>query len=327
MGARNGGISLIVTLTLNPAIDQTIEVDRFTEGDTNRVTSIRVDVGGKGLNVARALKALGYEPLAMGFAPGDMGRVIEDQLADLGIGTDFTFVTGDTRTNVTIVDRERQRHTVLSAKGPHVSPDDLRRLYERVDRRLRRDTWLVIAGSLPPPCTGEVYRTLIDHAERNGALSALDADGPVVRDILDHGGRPTLIKMNADEFGRIYGDPVSTEDEVFDAAESVRALGIPAVVVTRGRAGAVALTMDADYRVRTPDIPIVSARGAGDAFLAGLLYGLRRGESWPRALAHAGAAGAACCLMPGNTPPRAHDMARLLNEIVVERVAQRTSSR
>lgn len=317
---------MIVTVTLNPAIDQTIEVDRFVEGDTNRVTSMRLELGGKGINVARGLKELGYEPLAMGFAPGDMGRVIEDQLRDMGIGVDFTYIAGETRTNVTIIDREHQRHTTLSAKGPNVTGDDLRHLYANIDRRLRRDTWLVIAGSLPPPCTGEVYRILIEHAEKNGALSALDADGPIVRDVLDRGGRPTLIKVNADELGRIYGDPVTTEDEVFEAAETVRALGIPVVIVTRGAQGAIALTMEADYRVRIPDIDVVSARGAGDAFLAGLLLGLRRGESWEPALVRAGAAGAACCLTPTNSPPRSMDMDRMQTGIVVERVAQRTTS-
>lgn len=317
---------MIVTVTLNPAIDQTIEVDRFVEGDTNRVTSIRLELGGKGINVARGLKELGYEPLAMGFAPGDMGRVIEDQLRDMGIGVDFTYIAGDTRTNVTIIDREHQRHTTLSARGPNVTGDDLRHLYANIDRRLRRDTWLVIAGSLPPPCTGEVYRILIEHAERNGALTALDADGPIVRDVLDRGGRPTLIKVNADELGRIHGDPVTTEDEVFEAAETVRALGIPVVIVTRGALGAIALTMEADYRVRTPDIEVVSARGAGDAFLAGLLLGLRRGDAWEPALVRAGAAGAACCLTPANSPPRSMDLDRMQAGIVVERVAQRTTS-
>ena len=318
---------MIVTVTLNPAIDQTIEVDRFVEGDTNRVASIRLDIGGKGINVARGLKELGYEPLAMGFAPGDMGRVIEDQLADLGIGTDFTFISGDTRTNVTIIDREHHRHTVLNAPGPNVTGDDLRHLYGRVDRRLRADTWLVLAGSLPPPCTGDVYRTLIDHADAIGAMSALDADGPVVRDVLDRGGRPTLIKLNADELGRIRGDAVGTEDEVFAAAERVRALGVPAVVVTRGREGAIAVTAEGDFRVGIPDVAVVSARGAGDGFFAGLLYGLRRGEPWPEALARAGAAGVACCLTPANTPPHAYDLSRLLGQTTVERVAQHTSPR
>jgi 1-phosphofructokinase len=318
---------VIVTITLNPAIDQTIEVDALVEGDTNRVTSMRLDIGGKGINVARSLKELGYEALAMGFAPGAMGRVIEDQLADGGIGTDFTYISGGTRTNVTIIDREHQRDTVLTARGPAVTPDDLKHLYARVERRLRPDTWLVIAGSLPPPCTGEVYRALIEQAERAGAGSVLDADGPVVRDVLDGGGRPTLIKMNADEFSRISGAPVGTEDEVLDAAEAIRRLGVPSVVVTRGGSGAVAVTAEGEYRVRIPRIQVVSARGAGDAFLAGLLFGLRRNETWPEALRRAGAAGAACCLTPGNTPPRLYDMGRLLSEISVERVGQRASSR
>ena len=318
---------MIVTVTLNPAIDQTVAVDRLIEGDTNHVTSMRIDIGGKGINVARGLKELGYEPLAMGFAPGDMGRVIEDHLRDLGIGSDFTFINGHTRTNVTIIDREQQQHTVLRAKGPNVTGDDLRHLYQSIDRRLRPETWLVLAGSLPPPCTGEVYRILIDHAESNGAFSAMDADGPIVRDVLEWGGRPKLVKVNDDELGRVFGAPVETEEQVIDAAQVLRDLGVPAVVVTRGADGAIALTEDGDYRVHTPSMRVVSAIGAGDAFLAGLLFSLRKGESWPEALRQGGAAGCACCLTPGNTPPHAHDMTRLRSDITVERIAQRTSSR
>ena len=318
---------MIVTVTLNPALDQTVEVDRFVEGDTNRVVAMRVDIGGKGINVARVLKELGYEPLAMGFAPGDMGRVIEDQLADLGIGTDFAFVPGETRTNITILDRERHRHTVLSASGPRIVQEDLEELYRRIRRRLRAETWLVLAGSLPPPCGGEVYQRLIAEAEATGALSALDADGPVVREVLDLGGRPTLVKLNELELGRIYGDPTRNEDEVFEAAEAIRVLGVPAVVVTRGANGAVALTPEADYRVHTPAVNVTSAVGAGDAFLAGLLFGLRRHEAWPEALARAGAAGAACCLAPGTGLCRAADVGRLLGQVVVTQVARRAPAR
>lgn len=321
-----GGGYVIITVTLNPAIDQTIEVDRFQEGDANRVLSIHWDIGGKGINVARVLKELGYEPLAMGFAPGDLGRMIEDQLADSGIGTDFVFVRGETRTNITILDRERHRHTVLNASGPPAAPEDLKEFRARLRRRLRDDTWLVLAGSLPPPCDGETYRGLIVEAEQQGALTALDADGPVVRQVLDEGGRPTLVKLNEHELSRVYGDPTGTEDEAFEAAEHIRSLGVPAVVVTRSARGAIALTPEADYRVRVPHVDVESAVGAGDGFLAGLLLGLRRNEGWERALARAGAAGAACCLTPGTALCRERDVARLAPGIVVERVAQRTAA-
>ena len=97
--------------------------------------------------------------------------------------------------------------------------------------------------------------------------------------------------------------------------------------MTRGRFGAIALTPEADFRVRTPPIDVVSARGAGDAFLAGLLFSLRKGEPWPEALKRAGAAGTACCLTPRNTPPTPRDLMRLMNEVTVERVALRTPGR
>lgn len=318
---------MIVTVTLNPAIDQTIEVERFVEGDTNSVVSMRFDTGGKGINVARVLKELDYEPLAMGFAPGDMGRMIEDQLADSGIGTDFAFVPGETRTNVTIVDRERHRHTVLRASGPPVDPADLDDFYRRIRRRLRGDTWLVLAGSLPPPCGGEVYQRLLVEAETRGAFSALDADGPIVREVLDLGGRPTIVKLNEFELGRVDQRPTRNEDEVIAAAEAIQGRGVPAVVVTRGADGAIALTPQVDYRVRTPAVEVLSAVGAGDAFLAGLLYGLRRRESWPQALRWAGAAGAACCLAPGTELSRIADIMRLRSGVEVETIVQRSPVR
>ena len=313
---------MIVTVTLNPAIDQTIEVARFVEGDTNRVDSIRTTTGGKGIRVARVLKELGYEPLAMGFAPGDMGRVIEQQLADSGIGTDFAFVPGETRTNVTIVDRERHQHTVLSARGPRVDQADLDDLYVRIRRRMRAETWLVLAGSLPPPCGGEVYYRLIEEATALGAFSALDADGAVVREVLDLGGRPSLIKLNAHELGRVFDVPARTEDEVIAAAATLRALGVPSVVVTRGPDGAIALTEDGRYRVGTPGVPVVSALGAGDAFLAGLLLGLRRRDTWAQALCRASAAGTAAAMVLGAGLCGAAEVDALLPQCAVERLAE-----
>ena len=128
---------MIITVTLNPAIDETVEVRRLTLADTNRVLSIRRDIGGKGINVARVLKELGYEPLAAGFAPGNFGRMIEDQLVDAGIGCDFVTYPGETRTNIHIVDRETHADTVLAAAGAPVPPEAVRHL-RSVNTGLRR---------------------------------------------------------------------------------------------------------------------------------------------------------------------------------------------
>jgi 1-phosphofructokinase len=309
---------MIITVTLNPAIDQTVEVERFEVGDTNRVLSSRIDVGGKGINVARGLKELHYEPLAMGFAPGDLGRMIEDLLTDSGIGCDFVYVAGETRTNLTILDRSTHTHTVLNGPGPELTDRDREQFLARLRKRLRRDTWLVIAGSIPPPGDPEIYVQLIRTAREHRALAALDADGPVVRAVLEAGARPALVKLNDHELHRLDGRPAATEAQVAEGAERIQTYGVPNVIVTRGGEPAVALTTGGDFRVHVPRVLVRSAVGAGDVFLAGLLLGLKRGDGWPAALALAAAAGSSCCLTPGTQLCREADVRRLQAQVMVE---------
>ena len=311
---------MIITVTLNPAIDQTVEVEHFTVGDTNRVLASRFDIGGKGINVARVLKELHYEPVATGFGVGDLGRMIEDQLRDSGIGCDFVYIPGETRTNLTILDRSTHTHTVLGGPGASVSESELAQFLNRLRRRLRRDTWLVLAGSIPPPSDPAIYVQLILGAGVEGALVALDADGPVVRAVLEAGARPALVKLNEHELSRLVGSPVVSEADVIAGAERIRAYGVRNVVVTRGSNPAIALTSAGDFRVHVPAISVESAVGAGDAFLAGLLLGLKRGDRWERALALGAAAGSACCLTQGTQLCRERDVWQLQARVQVERI-------
>lgn len=311
---------MIITVTLNPAIDQTVEVEQFTLGDTNRVVASRFDIGGKGINVARVLKELRYEPVATGFGVGDLGRMIEDQLRDSGIGCDFVYIPGETRTNLTILDRSTHTHTVLSGPGESVSESELAQFLHRLRRRLRRDVWVVLAGSIPPPSDPAIYVQLILAAAAEGALTALDADGPVVRAVLEAGARPALVKLNDHELARLVEAPVTNEAGTIDGAERIRAYGVPNVVVTRGSEPAIALTTAGDFRVHVPPIAVESAVGAGDAFLAGLLLGLKRGDGWERGLALGAAAGSACCLTQGTQLCREHDVWRLQSRVSVERI-------
>ncbi len=308
---------MIITLTLNPAIDETVEVERFNDGDTNRVLSIRRDIGGKGINVARVLKELGYEPLACGFAPGSLGRLIEDTLVDSGIGTELISFEGETRTNINVIDRERHSNTVLAAAGPEVPPEAVEQLRERLLRRIRPDTWLVIAGSIPPPLDPSLHVELIEAVAERGGATALDADGPVVTTILASEARPTVLKINAHELERVIGRPVPDAQTALHAARELRRRGMTNVVVTLGEDGAVAVTTSGEFRALAPPVEVQSAVGAGDAFLAGLLLGLKRGQGWKRALELASAAGAAVCLTPGTQLCRAKDVERLLPLVAV----------
>jgi 1-phosphofructokinase family hexose kinase len=305
---------MIITVTLNPAIDQTIEVERFATGDTNRVIASRFDIGGKGINVARVLKELHYEPIAMGFAVGELGRMIEDQLLDSGIGCDFVYIPGETRTNLTILDRSTHTHTLMSGPGEVVSETEHEHFLQRLRRRVRRESWLVIGGSIPPPGDPGVYVRMIRMAQEQGALVGLDADGPVVGAVLDAGARPALVKVNEHELSRLAGHAVDDERRAIAGAEAIRAHGVPNVIVTRGSAPAIALTTAGDFRVYVPRITVESAVGAGD------LIALKRGDGWERALALGAAAGSACCLAHGTQLCREDDVTRLRGQAYIERL-------
>lgn len=311
---------MIITVTLNPALDQTLEVEHFTEADTNRVVSSRFDIGGKGLNIARVLKELGYEAIAVGFAPGNLGRMIEDQLLDGGIGCDLIYVPGETRTNISVLDRSTHRHTTFATPGPDVSAEAVELFRQRLLRRVRPGAWVALAGSIPPPGDPMVYADVIRAVGASGAFTALDADGPVVAAILDSGARPTVLKMNGMELQRLIDRPLPTEADVFAAARAIHARGVPNVVITRGPAAAVAVTAMGEFLVHTPDVEVQSAAGAGDAFLAGLLLGLLRTGDWPHALQLGASAGTACCLTPGTALCHERDTEALRGQVRVERV-------
>ena len=193
---------MIITVALNPAVDQTVEVDRLARADTNRVLSMRFDIGGKGINVARALKAIGYEALAVGFAPGIQGRQIVDQLEDSGIGCDFVDVPGEVRTNITILDRANHVDTQLALPGPTLAPESVAQLVDRVRQRIRAGGWLVLAGSIPPPGDPSIYIDMINMATERYCQTVLDADGPVIEAVLSAGARPTLLKLNSHQLAR-----------------------------------------------------------------------------------------------------------------------------
>ncbi len=318
---------MIITVALNPALDQTVEVEHFAPADTNRVLDMRFDIGGKGINVARVLKTLGFEALATGFAAGARGRQIIEQLEDSGIGCDFIYVPGETRTNITVLDRATHTHTQLALPGPEVGPEAGAQLRDRLRRRVREGGWLVLAGSIPPPGDPAIYTDLIRMADEHGTQTALDADGPIVKAVLDAGAHPTLLKINDHELARLTRQTIEDEDEALQAARLVREWGVPNVVVTLGSDGAIAVTADGDFLVRPPYVDVVSAVGAGDAFTGGLICGLMREHDWAYALALAAAAGSATCQTPGTMLCEGVDVIGLVAKAVVERIPMSAATR
>lgn len=316
---------MIITVTLNPAIDQTLVVPKFVAGDTIRVKSSRFDPGGKGINVSRVISELGGESIAMGFAPGGLGRYLEQTLEGQGIDTDFVHTRGETRTNITILDESRHVHTILSDPGPTIDRDSIQSLRRRIKRRLRPGDWLVLAGSIPPPLTGEIYAELIHEAVDLGAHTVLDADGIAMKTgTLAH---PEMVKGNRRELERLVGRHLDDEPSTLAAADEIQRTGVHTVVVTRGREGAVAMTDARCLRGVAPRVRAVSAVGSGDALLAGVVLTLSRGGTMDEAMRLGIASGTASVLTQGTELCRRREVDILLPRVKVQEIAVQVPAR
>lgn len=316
---------MIITVTLNPAIDQTLVVPKFLAGDTIRVKSSRFDPGGKGINVSRVINELGGESIAMGFAPGGLGRYLEQTLEAQGVDTDFVHTRGETRTNITILDESRHVHTILSDPGPTIDRDSIQSLRRRIKRRLQPGDWLVLAGSIPPPLTGEIYAELIHEAADIGARAVLDADNLAMKTgALAH---PEMVKGNRRELERLVGRHLDDEPSTLAAADEIQKTGVRHVVVTRGREGAVAMSDARILRGVAPRVRAVSGVGSGDSFLAGVVLTLSRGGTMDEAMRLGIASGTASVLTQGTELCRRREVDILLPRVKVQEIAVQVPAR
>jgi 1-phosphofructokinase len=295
---------MIVTVTLNPSLDRTIEVDVLTRGTVIRARSARLDPGGKGVNVSRALLANGVAStavVAVGGADGDqLRRLLETE----GMRVRAVRTAGRTRSNVTIVEPGGVV-TKLNEPGGPLSPGELDELGAVVAAEAGDASWVVGCGSLPPGVPDGTYADMCRRFARDGIRVAVDSSGPALRAAV--AAAPDLIKPNRDELAEAAGGPVDTLADAVEAAGELRARGARAVLVSLGAEGAVLVDDDG---VLTGEAPVDRPRstvGAGDALLAGFLAAGARG---PRALAEALAWGAAAVRLPASRMPGADDVRR-----------------
>lgn len=309
---------MIVTVTLNPAMDETVILDRLVHGETNRVKGSRTDPGGKGINVSRVLRELGAETLAMGFVSGSVGRFIEASLNELGIRDDFIHTPGQTRTNVVIVEEADNVNTTISVPGPDTNPHFVVELKQRLKKQLKEGTWVVFAGSLPPPLPPDTYVELIDMAHSCGAKAVLDASGEPL--VLGMRRCPIMIKPNQQELSEIAGKKLTSVEEVLSQAREVHKTGIKYVVVSMGSQGAIGVSDDQAWLAKPPKIKVGSAVGAGDSMVAGIVHILSSGGDFVEGLRLGTAAGAAAAQSSGTQLAEAQDILKLLPEVQLTRL-------
>ncbi len=291
---------MIITLTLNPAVDKTMEIDNFEVDSVNRVGSVRLDAGGKGINVSKVIKVLGEESLAMGILAGKAGEFVLNRLNDFGIENDFVFIDGETRTNIKIVDKTKGTNTDINEKGPSVPSDKIQLTIDNVMGKIQKDSILVLSGSVSNNIHSEIYKELIIMAKQKGARTILDADGELLKKGLE--GGPYLVKPNIHELERLYGVKIHNTTEAIELAKRMFDQGVQLVVLSLGASGSVFLTKEKDILVQGIKVDTVSTVGAGDSMVAAMAVALKRSYSIEEALTLAVAASTASVMTSGTEP-------------------------
>ncbi|WP_330339195.1 1-phosphofructokinase family hexose kinase [Streptomyces sp. NBC_00557] len=283
---------MILTVTLNTALDLTYRVRSLRPHASHRVSEVVERAGGKGVNVARVLAALGHEVTVTGFAGGGTGREIRDRLAGVpGLTDALVPVSGPTRRTIAIVDELSGDTTQLNEPGPQIAPAEWGAFLDRYDELLPSASAVALCGSLPPGVPVGAYANLVRVARAHRVPVLLDTSGePLRRGVA---ARPDLVKPNAEELAELTGS-----HEPLRATQDARRRGAHAVVASLGPQGLLAVTPEGRWRAAPPAAVHGNPTGAGDSAVAGLLSGLVQQLPWPDRLTRAAALSAATVRAP-----------------------------
>lgn len=307
---------MITTVTLNPAVDKTVTVPRFAVGEVNRIATVRLDAGGKGLNVARVLHRLGSPVRAVAPVAGGAGRFLVERMAQEGIPFDSLEVAGESRTNLKVVDPELGTHTDINEPGPGLTPADLDQVGRKVLDALKPGDWVVFSGSVPAGVPRDIYALWMAEARSRGARTALDADGELL--VRGLAGRPDLVKPNRSELEAWAGFPVRTDADLFEAVRRLRKAGADTVAVSLGSGGAWLFCGEGAWFAPGLRVSAQSTVGAGDALVAALTAGLAVGADPSSILAKAVATATASVVRPGTGAGDPQDIAKFLAQVAVQ---------
>lgn len=307
---------MIYTVTLNPALDKTATVGRFAVDEVNRISELREDPGGKGVNVSKVIAKLGGTSRAVALLGGSTGERIAGMLEAQGIDVWAFEAAGETRTNLKVVDPELDTHTDINEPGPVASVAQLDAMREALAGQVAPGDIVVLSGSLPKGAPVATYAAWARTFSEGGAKVFLDADGDALTRGLD--ARPYLVKPNDAELSRLCGRRLGDEAEVAEEARELVSRGVGRVVVSMGGAGAVVVDGERVLLARSPKVPVGSTVGAGDSVVAALAFAEERGMSLEDAARLAMATGAANVMQSGTQAAERAQVDALLDRVSVE---------
>ena len=312
---------MILTVTLNAAIDRTVAVPNFRLGQRHRAVESRTVAGGKGVNVARALKLLGRPVIATGLVGGSTGTRIVERLGEESILNDFTRIGGESRTNLAVIDPTNGEQTEINERGPQVTSEEVDRFVEKLLYLAQGATMCVLAGSIPPGCDPDVYARLVSELKTLGVMSVLDTDGEQMRAGLR--AEPAVVVPNLLEAEEAVGYEFNDESDRAMGLQGLIEMGAGDAIITSADGCAAIVGEGHDrrrYETEIGQMEPISAVGSGDAFLAGYVAARYEGGSPRDCLSYGVACGAESTQHFGAGTLEPREVDRLLQRVEVREV-------
>lgn len=309
---------MIVTVTMNPAIDKTVDIERLEQGGLNRIQNVEMDAGGKGINVSKTIKAIGGESIATGFLGGRSGKIIQEVLKEQGIASDFVWLEADTRTNTKVVEKSGEV-TELNEPGPAADDEQVEMLIQKLETYAGENTLFVLAGSIPAGMDKNIYAVIMERVHAKGAKVLLDADGELFVRGLEAG--PDILKPNRVELEQYYHlDYRASEEELTVMGKRLLGEGTEMVAISLGQMGALFVSRDGVIRCPGLKVKAHSTVGAGDAMVASLAYSWDRKLSLEDTVTLGMAVSAGAVTTIGTKPPSMDVVEELKKQVVINHI-------
>lgn len=311
---------MILTVTLNAAIDKRYVVAGAKTGEVNRVLECTYTPGGKGLNVSKPAAIAGAKVVATGFVGGHAGSYIVDELKKMGIESAFHHLQDESRSCINIWDEENKVQTEYLEPGFIVTPEEFEGFYARFKELLEEASVVAISGSVPKGLDGCAYQKLVSTVKEAGKKVILDTSGELLR--MGIKAKPTMVKPNIDEIRMLTKTKCSTREELIKAAIMIHDQGVNIVAISLGAEGSVVVCDEGIYRAVVPKIDAVNTVGCGDSMIAGFALGFEEGLNIEETLRKASAISAAAALREETGYYKAEDMEKLLPQIQIEKITK-----
>ena len=308
---------MLITVTFNPAIDKTAEVDSLQFGALNRLRNVIMDAGGKGVNVSKTIAALGGTSICTGFLAGSSGKYIEDTLKQLNIQSDFVWVEGMTRTNLKVLDKDMEL-TELNEAGPVIDTKQVQELMDKLVLLCEEGSYVVLSGNVSPGVDSSIYYEMIQRIQKEKAHVVLDADGELFAQGIK--AEPSVIKPNKYELASYFGLEQDVENHtIVTHAKTLLKGNTKLVAVSMGKEGSIFITADGVWQAEALSIQAHSSVGAGDAMVAAMTYALQERYPMEELMRLAVATSAGAVMTKGTQPAKREIVEELMKNVIIRK--------